>query len=375
MPSIVTAIIAAGRNWTIDYNAGEACDVVIKVFTHIKTAWNRVRLCSHCTGWFLLLCKSCSGTVWTRINVLLWCRNCSEAFPVWTEALSVMQFATLPFDLKRSFSKTRFRCNFCSDKVFRLDPDRLKNLSDTERSTFKSGAEQYCSGAEIASKAVFLVWTEALSGTLSASLRFTIRYSVNIASETCLQRCLRLLQLYGDQALAFCVKVVKVLFPHACMHAVCCQCVHELQTSLCNFLLINWTIWKPRWKPSGNWWLVYLTILWACEIQSLVKLILKIWLIVSRAVFSRIRTGKRFLVSSVYSFCISCGCHIIKLLSTDCLVNAERYSSLRSVRTSELRSEYFSALTKQSVNNLSAFCSCVGFIFMISISSPKVTRV
>ena len=27
-----------------------------------------------------------------------------------------MQFATLPFDLKRSFTKTRFRCNFCSDK-------------------------------------------------------------------------------------------------------------------------------------------------------------------------------------------------------------------------------------------------------------------
>ena len=66
-------------------------------------------------------------------------------------------------------------------KVFRLDSDRLKNLSDTERSTFNSGAEQYCSGAETASKAAFLVWTEALSGTLSATLRFTIRYSVNIA--------------------------------------------------------------------------------------------------------------------------------------------------------------------------------------------------
>ena len=50
---------------------------------------------------FLLRFKSCSGTVWTGINVLLWCRNCSEAFPVWTEALSVMQFATLSFDLKR----------------------------------------------------------------------------------------------------------------------------------------------------------------------------------------------------------------------------------------------------------------------------------
>ena len=66
-------------------------------------------------------------------------------------------------------------------KVFRLDTDRLKNLSDTERSTFNSGAEQYCSRAETASKAAFLVWTEALSGALSATLRFTIRYSVNIA--------------------------------------------------------------------------------------------------------------------------------------------------------------------------------------------------
>ena len=51
-----------------------------------------------------------------------------------------------------------------------------------ERSTFNSGAEQYCSGAETALKAAFLVRTEALSGTLSMTLRFTIRYSVNIAS-------------------------------------------------------------------------------------------------------------------------------------------------------------------------------------------------
>ena len=66
-------------------------------------------------------------------------------------------------------------------EVFRLDSDRLKNLSDKERSTLNSGAEQYCSGAETASKAAFLVWTEALFGTLSATLWFTIRYSVNIA--------------------------------------------------------------------------------------------------------------------------------------------------------------------------------------------------
>ena len=43
MPSMVTAIIAAGRNLTIDYNASQACDVVVKVFTFIRTAWNRVR--------------------------------------------------------------------------------------------------------------------------------------------------------------------------------------------------------------------------------------------------------------------------------------------------------------------------------------------
>ena len=65
--------------------------------------------------------------------------------------------------------------------MFRLDSDRFKNLSDTERSTFNSGAEQYCFGAETTSKAVFLMWTEVLSGTLSATLRFTIWYSVNIA--------------------------------------------------------------------------------------------------------------------------------------------------------------------------------------------------
>ena len=66
----------------------------------------------------ILFCfKSCSGTVWTRINVLLRCRNCSEALPVWTEALSVIQFAMLPFDIfEKIITKTRFHCNFCSDK-------------------------------------------------------------------------------------------------------------------------------------------------------------------------------------------------------------------------------------------------------------------
>ena len=68
-------------------------------------------------------------------------------------------------------------------KVFRLDQDRFKTLFDTEGSTFNSRAEQFCSGAESASKATFLLGTEALSGpvsgTLSSTLRFTTRFSVN----------------------------------------------------------------------------------------------------------------------------------------------------------------------------------------------------
>ena len=123
---------------------------------------------------FLLRFKSYSGTVWTKINVLLRCRNCSEAFPVWTEVPSVTQFPTLSFDLKRSFTNTRFCCNFCSDKSVRTWLGPFQKPIDTERSIFNSEAEQYCSGAETASKAAFLVWTEALSGTLSATLRFTV---------------------------------------------------------------------------------------------------------------------------------------------------------------------------------------------------------
>ena len=43
METSFTAIIAAGRNLTIDYNADETCDIVIRLFTCIKSAWNRVR--------------------------------------------------------------------------------------------------------------------------------------------------------------------------------------------------------------------------------------------------------------------------------------------------------------------------------------------
>ena len=42
-------------------------------------------------------------------------------------------------------------------KVFRLGSDRSENLSDTKRSTFNSGAEQFYSEAENALKAAFLV--------------------------------------------------------------------------------------------------------------------------------------------------------------------------------------------------------------------------
>ena len=40
-------------------------------------------------------------------------------------------------------------------KVFRRNSDRFRILSDTECSTFNSGAEQYCSGAENARKQRF----------------------------------------------------------------------------------------------------------------------------------------------------------------------------------------------------------------------------
>ena len=64
-----------------------------------------------------------------------------------------------PSDLKGSFTNTRLISVAISApiKLFRLDSDRFKNLSDIERYTFNSGAEQYCSGAETASKAAFLV--------------------------------------------------------------------------------------------------------------------------------------------------------------------------------------------------------------------------
>ena len=128
---------------------------------------------------FLIHFKSCSGTVWTRINVLLWCRNCSEAFPVWTQDLSIIKFERSLLIWKDHLLVWGSIAISAPIKVFKLDSDCFTNLSNTELSTFNSGTEQYCFGGEPASKAGFLVWTEVLSGTLSATLRFTILYSVD----------------------------------------------------------------------------------------------------------------------------------------------------------------------------------------------------
>ena len=46
----------------------------------------------------------------------------------------IHQSAKLPFDLKRSFDSTKFRCNFCSDKSVQTYPIWNVSLSTTERS-------------------------------------------------------------------------------------------------------------------------------------------------------------------------------------------------------------------------------------------------
>ena len=166
---------------------------------------------------------------------------------MWTWALSVIQFATLPFDFKRSFTSTRFRCNFCYDKVFRLDSDLLKNLSDTKRSTFNSGAEQFCSRAETASKAAFLVWTEALSGTPSP-LRFPIRYSVNttLMKGLYLYLCIRLCSHCTKQWNGTQQKVYRI------------GLLFTLGTLLWKeFLLRNSTATLPCWKWNVPCWIAF----------------------------------------------------------------------------------------------------------------------
>ena len=87
----------------------------------------------------------------------------------------------LPFDLKDHLPKRDSIAISVPIQVLRLNWNRFKNLCDMERSSFNSGEEQYCSGADTASKGAFLVRTETLSSTLSAMLHFTIPYRVKIA--------------------------------------------------------------------------------------------------------------------------------------------------------------------------------------------------
>ena len=76
-----------------------------------------------------------------------------------------------------------------------------------------------------------------------------------------------------------------------------------------------------------------------------------------------------FLANSVYTFCVSCCCHMIKLLLTDCLVNAQRYLNLSFLHGPQPRSEYFSPLTAQSV--LAQF---VTQIFVTSLTRNKALK-
>ena len=54
-------------------------------------------------------------------------------------------------------------------------------MASIEIQSGSSYMKQSCSGTEIVPKVAFLVWTEALSSTVSATLRLTVRYGVNIA--------------------------------------------------------------------------------------------------------------------------------------------------------------------------------------------------
>ena len=82
MSSVVTAIIAAGKNWTIDYSA-EACDVVIKVFMRIKIAWdwveNMFATVLTRSGFNIIVSTIVESCV-TRIFGLLW----KDEFPIYT---------------------------------------------------------------------------------------------------------------------------------------------------------------------------------------------------------------------------------------------------------------------------------------------------
>ena len=96
--------------------------------------------------------------------------------------LGGIQFTTLHFDVKRSFTKTRFRCNFCTDRSVQtsLGPFQKPFRYGTFHFQQRSGAVLLFQSRNCFESSV-PVLTEALSGTLSATLRSTIRYSVNVA--------------------------------------------------------------------------------------------------------------------------------------------------------------------------------------------------
>ena len=68
MSRMVIAIIAARRNQTIDCNAGEACNVAIKVSTCIKIAWDRV-------GKMFATVLTILATIWRPYKLQVGCRE------------------------------------------------------------------------------------------------------------------------------------------------------------------------------------------------------------------------------------------------------------------------------------------------------------
>ena len=113
-----------------------------------------LRLCSHCTekvfAPFLkaapVQCEQCCGV--EIVPKHSWCEQ--KPYP----SYNLQRFLLI---LKDHLPKQGSLAISAPLEVFKLDSDRFKNIRDTERSTFNSGAKQYCSGAETASKAAFLV--------------------------------------------------------------------------------------------------------------------------------------------------------------------------------------------------------------------------
>ena len=91
---------------------------------------------------------------------------------------------------KNNLPKRGSGCNFCSDKSVQIwfGPFQKPIRYGTFHFQQRSGAVLFRS-RNCFESTLFLVWTEALSGTLSATLRFTIRYSVNISLTACGNYC------------------------------------------------------------------------------------------------------------------------------------------------------------------------------------------